>query len=129
MGYATRGFRVVDPGLEPQQQQCLLKVNCNRVMDTVQMLVRRIQSHLWKPATGSLQFMIGQAVSYVKRMRISGARLLLHAQGHRGLQQLMLFDAPLLEAGMTYDEIVARAKMDMIDRHNGYGWCVPTSRM
>jgi len=126
--YAARGFRAVDPGLELEKQNCFLQVNGNRVMDQVTRMVSRIEKELCKPAAG-LRDLIRQAVSFTKAKQIAGAKLLLLAQTHPDLQQLLLHDAPLLQAGMTHEELTAVVETDVIDVHNSYGWRPPASKM
>merc|ERR1719433_393636 len=118
--YAMRGFRVVDLGLRPDAEV--------PSHDAVRRIASEVQTALLGKAFGqardsrSMDAMAREFEQSVRATDVNGAHLLLLAGQSPGLQELLLFDVPLLPAGLGDKELLTMLQScDMPSRQDGYG--------
>jgi len=118
--YATRGFRVVDLGLRPD-----IEVPSH---DAIRYIASEVQTALLDTAVGqandgrSMDAIARKFEQSVRATGVNGAHLLLLAGQSPGLQELLLFDVPLLPAGLGDEELLMMLQScDVPYRQDGYG--------
>lgn len=107
--YAMRGFRVVDPGLRPDAE-----VPSHAAVSAIakQASAALLDKAFGRGADGlSLDATAMKHERMVRDTGVNGAHLLLLAQQNPGLRELLLYDVPLLPAGMGKKELLATLRV------------------
>lgn len=118
--YAMRGFRVVDLGLRPDIEVA----NHGAILSIASEASTALLDKVLKKGsdTRSMQAMARKFEQSVRATGVNGAYLLLLAGQNPGLQELLLFDVPLLPAGLGDEDLLAMLQScDVPERQDGYG--------
>merc|ERR1711972_121786 len=129
MKYAVRGFRVIDLGLRPD-----LEVPNHNAIKSI---AEEASAVLLEKALGQskdktpMEALVRKFERMMRATGVIGAHLLLLASQNQGLRESLLFDIPLLPAGMGDEHrlaMLSKCELSSPVQNDGYGHFLSSSR-